>query len=138
MIIHTLKMCCILNPFFTEMPARRQKKKKKKVPSQRAVPPVQLSHQPLKQISAFVCLSHECKLTLMFAKCCSEGCGGYKPKLLWAAESCPSKGCWGHAAPWYLSQVSPDQDSPQGQWLWLSPGAAGGQAPVQQWQQWQQ
>lgn len=66
MIIHALKMCCILNPFFTEMPTRRGKKE---VPSQRAVPPVQLSHQPLKQISDFVCLFRECKLTLMFTKC---------------------------------------------------------------------
>lgn len=50
MIIHTLKMCCILNPFFTEMPTRR----KKKVPAQGAVPPVQLSHQLYKFWFLFV------------------------------------------------------------------------------------
>lgn len=83
MIIHTLKMCCILNPFFTETPTRR----KKKVPSQRAVPPAQLS-QPLKRISVFVCLFHEYKLTFTcLQNTSSERCVDYKPTLLWAELS---------------------------------------------------
>lgn len=86
MIIHTLKMCCILNPFFTK------RQQGKEVSSQRAVPPVQLSHQPLKPTSVFVCLFHDCKLTFTYLQnTCSERCVDYKPK--WPGENgnSPSK-----------------------------------------------
>lgn len=88
MIIHTLKMCCILNPFFTK------RQQGKEVSSQRAVPPVQLSHHPLKPTSVFVCLFHDCKLTFTcLQNTCSERRVDYKPKLLWPGENgnSPSK-----------------------------------------------
>jgi len=97
MIIHTLKIYCILNPFFTEMPTGRRNKKA--ISKQTYAPSREHGcHTDLcKSQFLFMCSTCVYSHVNTIAFTCLQNNPGecivtYEPALLRAEDNCPSKG----------------------------------------------